>query len=93
MPQHHSNSVKAYWLTFASLLVLTAATVGVAAIPLGRWHTPLALAIAAGKATLVILVFMHTLRAPRLTWIIIGGAIFWFGILITLTLADHLTRT
>src|SRR5258707_748912 len=93
MAEHRTASVRVYWLIFAALLGLTAATVAVAGVPLGRWHTPAALAIAATKATLVVLFFMHALHSPRLTWVVIGGAIFWLGIMLTLTLADYQTRS
>ena len=92
MGPHRAVSVRVYWLIFAALLGLTAATVLVAGVPLGHWHTPAAIAIAVTKATLVVLFFMHALHSPRLTWVVIGGAVFWLGIMLTLTLADYLTR-
>lgn len=82
----------AYWVVFAALLALTALTVAVAAAPLGRWHTPVALAIAAAKATLVVLFFMHALHSTRLTRIVIGASLLWLGIMLALTLADYLSR-
>jgi cytochrome c oxidase subunit IV len=82
----------AYWIVFGTLLVLTLATVLVAGAPLGAWHAPVALAIAAVKATLVALFFMHALHSTRLTWVVIAAAIFWLAIMISLTLADYLTR-
>ena len=92
MRAQHTASVGGYLGVFAALLSLTAATVVVAGVPLGRWHTPIALGIAATKATLVVLFFMHVLRGPRLTWIVIGAAVFWLGIMLALTLGDYLTR-
>jgi cytochrome c oxidase subunit 4 len=81
-----------YFLVFAALLVLTLTTVLVALAPLGEWHTAAALAIAVVKATLVVLFFMHVLHSPRLTWVVIGGAVFWLGIMLVLTLSDYLSR-
>lgn len=92
MRAQHVTSVGAYAAVFAALLALTAATVFVAGVPLGRWHTPIALGIAATKATLVVLFFMHALRGPRLTWIVIAAAVFWLGIMLALTLSDYVTR-
>jgi len=82
----------AYWVVFAALLVLTGVTVAVAGVPLGRWHAPVALGIAAIKATLVVLIFMHALHSARLTWVVIGAAVFWLMLMIGLTLADYVTR-
>ena len=92
MSAQRTISPIAYLVVFAVLLVLTAATLLVAGAPLGRWHGPITLGIAATKATLVVLIFMHALHSSRLTWIVIAAAIFWLCIMIGLTLADYLTR-
>jgi len=89
---HRAASPRIYFLVFASLLLLTLTTVVVAAVPLGAFHTPVALAIAGVKATLVVLFFMHALHSPRLTWAAILGSLFWLAIMIGLTMADYLTR-
>jgi len=89
---HRAASPRIYFLVFASLLVLTLTTVVVAAVPLGAFHTPVALAIAGVKATLVVLFFMHALHSPKLTWAAILGSLFWLAIMIGLTMADYLTR-
>ena len=44
------------------------------------------------KATLVVLFFMHVKESTRLTWAVVAGSLFWFGILIVLTMSDYLTR-
>ena len=81
-----------YFLIFAALLVLTTATWGVAYLPLGEWHTVLALAIAITKALLVLLFFMHLLHSTRLTWVVAAAGVFWLGIMLALTFSDYLTR-
>jgi cytochrome c oxidase subunit 4 len=81
-----------YFAVFVALLLLTAATWGVAYLPLGEWHTVLALAIAFAKAALVLLFFMHLLHSTRLTWLCIGAGLFWLGIMFALTFSDYLTR-
>ena len=73
-------------------MVLTVITVGVAFINLGVLNFPVALAIAVTKATLVILFFMHAKYSSRLTKLVVGGAFFFLGILLTLTLTDYLSR-
>jgi cytochrome c oxidase subunit 4 len=81
-----------YYTVFAALVVMTFLTVGMSFLELGEWHTVAGLTIAVCKAALVALVFMHLLYSNRLTWIVVGGALFWLGILMALTLADYLTR-
>jgi len=85
-------SVRTYWTIFLILVALTALTVGVSLVEIGRWHTPAGLAIATAKGLLVGLFFMHVIYSPRLTWIVIAASLFWFGLLMALTLADYFTR-
>jgi cytochrome c oxidase subunit 4 len=83
---------KTYLLVFATLLVLTYITTVVAFVDLGPWNVVVALAIAIGKAALVALFFMHLRHSSKLLWIVVGGGLFWLGILLTLTVSDYLTR-
>lgn len=92
MAHQHSTSPLTYWIIFAALLVLTVVTVLVADMALGRWDVLVAMSIAATKATLVVLYFMHALHSPKLTWAVIVSAIFFLLIMIGLTLSDYLTR-
>jgi cytochrome c oxidase subunit 4 len=85
-------SVRTYLAVFAGLLTLTLATVWVASIPLGHWHTFMALAIAAVKGTLIFLFFMHGLQSGRLIWLIALGALLGLAIMLSLTMADYQTR-
>jgi cytochrome c oxidase subunit 4 len=88
----HILPKRVYYTIFAILLFCTYLTVQIAFFDLGRLNAVAALAIAAFKATIVILFFMHVKYSTRLTWAVILGSIFWFGILVTLTMADYLTR-
>ena len=54
-----------YFLVFAVLLILLAATIGVAYLDLGRLNLAVAMAISAAKTALVILFFMHIRYAAR----------------------------
>jgi cytochrome c oxidase subunit 4 len=81
-----------YYLVFASLMVLTLVTVGIAYLDLGPLNNILALTIAVVKALLVILYFMHVRYGSRLTWLFIGAGVFWLVLLIAFTLSDVLTR-
>lgn len=89
----HIVSTRSYYVIFVALLCLTALTVGVATIDLGRLNVVAALTIAVVKGTLVLLFFMHLRYSPRLTWLIVSVAIVWLAILIGLTMGDELTRT
>ena len=88
----HVVPVKTYALIFASLLILTGVTTGVAYIDLGPFNTVVALAIAVCKMLLVILLFMHVKYMPGLTKIVVVAGFFWLAILITFTLSDELSR-
>ena len=89
---HHVTSLAVYFGIFLALMVFTVLTVAVSRVDLGMWNTPIAMAIAITKATLVILFFMHVIHSSRLTWVTILGALLWLGVLFVLTLADYLTR-
>lgn len=97
----HIVSPKVYLAVFAALLLLTYLTVAAARVDLGEpvllgVQVPLnaivALAIAVTKASLVVLFFMHVRWGTRLNWLVIASGIVWFGILISLTLSDYLSR-
>ncbi len=82
-----------YFLIYALLMVGLAATVAVAYVPLGSWNLVVALAIAFTKATLVVLIFMHVLNSPRLTWIAVFAGLIWLAIMLSLMMADYMTRS
>jgi cytochrome c oxidase subunit IV len=89
----HIVPVKLYLGVFFALLCLTALTTGAAFIDLGaELNTVVALAIAVAKALLVILFFMHVKYSSGLTKIVIVAGFFFLAILVSLTLADELTR-
>jgi len=100
----HVVPVKTYLGIFVALLVLTGLTTGVAFVDFGELHTgihlldmiPLntvaALAIAVVKMLLVILFFMHVKYSSGLTKIVVMAGFLFLAILVSLTLADELTR-
>lgn len=55
---HHVLPKGTLFKVFGALIVLTVITVAVAYVPLGPLNVPVAIAIAAAKATLVVLFFM-----------------------------------
>ena len=81
-----------YCTIFSALMVLTAATVGVAFVNLGSFNFPVAIGIAITKATLVVLFFMHVKYSSRLTKMVVAVAVFFLLVLLGLTMTDYLTR-
>jgi cytochrome c oxidase subunit 4 len=81
-----------YYTIFLSLMVLTAATVGVAFVNLGSANFPVAIGIAITKATLVVLFFMHVKYSSRMTKMVVAVAIFFLLVMLGLTMTDYLTR-
>ena len=90
---NHASSSRAYFITYLALMVLLGLTVAVAHFHLGPWALTAALVIAATKATIVALFFMHLVHTKHRTQLAAGAGILWLAILITLTLSDVLTRS
>ena len=88
----HILPKRLYYTIFALLMFCTYLTVQIAFFDLGPLNTIAAIGIACFKATIVILFFMHVKYSTRLAWAVVLGSIFWFGILIALTMSDYLTR-
>ncbi len=84
--------IRVYFLTWAALLVLLASTYTIARIPLGTWNTIAGFGIAAAKAVLVALFFMHLRRAPALVIVFAVAALFALAILFGLSGTDYATR-
>jgi cytochrome c oxidase subunit IV len=89
---HHGPPLAHYFAVFVALLVGTALTIWVAYVDLGAWNTPVALAIAITKASLVILIFMHVKYGSRLVMVMIGSALFMLFHMLVGTVADYLSR-
>ena len=92
MSEGHLAPKGLYYTIFIALLVGTAITVAVAFVDLGPMNNVVMLAIASAKALLVILFFMHVRWSTRLTWVVAGAGFFWLLILLSITMADYLTR-
>ena len=88
----HIVPTRSYYTIFAILMLCTGLTVAIAFVNLGAMNIVAALTIAAFKATIVVLFFMHVKYSTRLTWAVVVGSLFWLGILLALTLGDYLTR-
>jgi cytochrome c oxidase subunit IV len=81
-----------YFGIFGALMVLTAATVGLAFVDLGFMNVIVALSVAVVKATLVVLFFMHVKYSSKLTWMVVGAGVFWLFILLSLLMLDYSSR-
>jgi cytochrome c oxidase subunit 4 len=88
----HVSPIRVYVLIWSLLMIVTAITVVVAYQNLGPLNNIVALGIAATKATLVILYFMHAKYSTRLTKMVIIAAFIWLVILIAFTLFDFGSR-
>jgi cytochrome c oxidase subunit 4 len=91
-PAGHVAPVALYFGVYAALLVLTALTVFVAFFHLGPLNNVVALGIAATKATLVALYFMHVRWSSRLVTLCVVTGLFFVVHLMGGTLQDYFTR-
>ena len=92
MTNHTDTRPMVYVLVWLALLVLLAATVGSAYLPLGWANTPLNLLISVTQAALVMLFSMHLRSAHPLMKIIAVIGFFGIAIMIVMSLFDVLTR-
>jgi len=84
---------KTYYSVWGGLLLLLALTVSIAYIHLGWLNTFVSVSIAAVKALVIGMYFMHLRYSPRIMWLFAGIGFFWLLILFTLTFGDYLTRS
>jgi len=81
-----------YVVIWLALIVLTALTVALAGVGLGRWVILTALTIAATKSTMVLQHFMHLRSEDRIFRIFVLISILTLGIFIVLTFFDYAFR-
>jgi cytochrome c oxidase subunit 4 len=91
--EHIITPVRTYVAIFVALLVLTGLTYVVALQDFGWLNTPIALAVALVKASLVVIYFMGVRYNTPLTKVTVVAGFFWLFILFGLTLNDYLTRS
>ncbi len=100
MAAEHIVPKRTYFTIWIALVILTGVTAYVSTLNLHvvaglhdiSLNAAAALLIATLKASLVVLFFMHVKYSPRLTALVIFAAIFWLALLLTLSMADYLTR-
>jgi len=88
----HIIAPRTYFIIFAILMGLLVATVAGSYMPLGHFHLAFALTIAAAKAAVIGLYFMHVKFSNRLVWVFSSAAILWLAILIVLSVNDYESR-
>ena len=92
MAKEASPSVKLYLMVYLALMLLFILTAVLSKFDLGPFNLVAALGIAAAKAVLVLLFFMHLRYDRWLTWVFASAGVIWLGILFALTLSDYGTR-
>lgn len=94
MAHHHDpkRTLITYIAVFIALLVGTLLTVLAAKVDLGMMNDVVALGIAATKAMLVVLFFMHVRDSTRMVALTAVGGFLWLAILIGITLLDYMGR-
>jgi cytochrome c oxidase subunit 4 len=93
MSDSHSPGVRVYVTIYVVLLALVALTVEAARHDLGAWNFAVAILIAATKALLIALYFMHVRGNTALVKLVVFAGLLWLGILLSLTVADYWTRS
>lgn len=88
MHSHDLQPARVYYQTFVALVVLMILTLLVYVMPLGPIAFPIALAIAACKATLIVLIFMNVRYSSSLTMLFAAAGFFWLLILLIFILSD-----
>ena len=78
------------WL---ALLLLLGLTVGSAYVPLGAFNGVINYSIAAAKAALVLVFFMHLDRSRALLRLTAFTGLFWLSFMFSLAFGDYLTRS
>lgn len=92
MTQEHITRPPTYFAVFVALLVLMGATLGAAAVDIGRWNIVIALSIAVIKTVLIVLFFMHLLHSVSLVKFVAFAGVVWLTIGAAFTFADYFTR-
>lgn len=91
----HPETRQAYrrsLLVWGALMILLLLTFGSAFLKLGAWNSAINLIIAAAKAALVALFFMHLRGAPAILRIVSVTALLTLALLFGLSHADYATR-
>ena len=89
---HHITSFRTLLVTFVGLVTLTVITVAASQMELGAFNVPLALSIAAGKASLVIAFFMALKYDNKVNFLVLAVGLIMVVVFVTFTLFDTAFR-
>lgn len=89
---HKVPSTGSTLTSFVVLLGLTIVALAVGFSDIGPWKVLVSLIVAGVQASFLTYFFMELRQADKLTWLTVGAAIFWTGLLFLFTLTDYLTR-
>ena len=81
-----------YLKVYLGLMTLLALTFGAAYLPLGPFNVVVAFAIAAAKASLVVMFFMGARAGSKLIAVFSIAGLLWLAILFSLMFSDYMTR-
>ena len=81
-----------YAWTWLALLLLLALTAGSAFVPMGAFNLAANLAIALGKALLVVFMYMHVRRGTPMIRVFALAGLMWLALLAGLSLTDFAVR-
>jgi cytochrome c oxidase subunit 4 len=84
----HILPVKVLVTTWLSLLVLTGVTIAIAQADMGNVNIVVAMGIAATKATIVALFFMHLKYSSRFNSVVLACSIFFAALMIGFVVFD-----
>ncbi len=87
------GSVGRYVAVAVALLVLLGLTLELALVDMGPLNLPVAMTIAAAKAGLVVVFFMHIRSTSRVTRFAAMAGLFWLAFMFILMLSDFITRS
>lgn len=89
---HKTPEIVIFGIVYVALLLLLGLTVEAARHDLGQWNFAVAVLIAATKAFLIVLYFMHVRHSTALIKVLIAGGLLWLAIMLSLSLSDYWTR-
>ena len=93
MARHPTHSLSWLLVVYVLLMVLLGSTVLAAHLKFGALNLLISLVIAAAKAALVVLYFMHVRTASRVTWLFASAGLIWLSALFVLTLGEYVGRS
>lgn len=86
------SELAGYFAVYVALMLLLVMTVEAARHDLGAWNFAVTMLIAATKALLIALFFMHVRQSTPLVKLVAVASLLWLAIMFALSLSDYWTR-